>query len=43
MINQESTFLQENADSSRKDHGIPLDHLDYKYITTCENVKELEI
>lgn len=42
MINQASTILTDNVDSSKKDHNIPLDHLDYKYISTCENVKELE-
>ncbi len=27
---------------NRKSHGIPLEHLDFKYVEKCENVKELE-
>ncbi len=30
------------ASTSRKHHDIPLECLDYKYVETCSNVKELE-
>jgi hypothetical protein len=31
-----------DSGNQKKDHGVPLDHLDFKYIEKCENVKELE-
>jgi hypothetical protein len=31
-----------NDIKSKKSHEIPIDHLDFKYIEKCENVKELE-
>ena len=30
------------VDSNSKKHNIPLDHLDFKYVEQCSNVKELE-
>jgi hypothetical protein len=32
----------DEANSKLKNHGIPLDHFDFKYISRCEDVKELE-
>lgn len=28
--------------SKLKNHGVPLDHFDFKYIQKCNDVKELE-
>ena len=27
---------------TKKNHGIPIDHLDFKYVEQCSDVKELE-
>jgi hypothetical protein len=37
--NEENFIL---PDVSKKDHSIPLEHLDFKYVDKCENIKELE-
>ena len=39
--NDETLFNPVNL-SNKKNHNIPLEHLDYKYVQKCENVKELE-
>lgn len=31
-----------SLDQSKKKHNIPLEHLDFKYVQKCEDVKELE-
>jgi hypothetical protein len=31
-----------SASTSSKKHDIPLDHLDFKYVEQCHDVKELE-
>ena len=38
-LNEENFIL---PDVSKKDHNIPLEHLDFKYVEKCENIKELE-
>ena len=37
VLNQEDGMITKS-----KEHDVPIDHLDFKYIETCENVKELE-
>ena len=31
-----------NESSKLKDHKIPLDHFDFRYIESCQDIKELE-
>ena len=42
MISAENNILSDPAGQPKKTSDIPLDHLDYKYVNECENVKELE-
>jgi hypothetical protein len=35
-------LISGNVSSKLKDHGIPLDHFDFKYVAGCEDIKELE-
>ena len=34
--------LFQQASAQKKSHDVPIDHLDYKYVTQCNDVKELE-
>lgn len=38
----EDTGFSNDSSANKKKHDIPLDHLDYKYVEKCEDVKELE-
>lgn len=31
-----------NYGTTKKSHDLPIDHLDFKYVEQCNNVKELE-
>ncbi len=38
MVNTEEVIIPNKV----KNEDVPLEHLDYKYVEKCENVKELE-
>ncbi len=38
MLNEEST----TGNVNEKKHNIPIEHFDFKYVETCNNIKELE-
>ncbi len=40
MIGNEEPSI--SLDQSKRKHNIPLEHLDFKYVDKCEDVKELE-
>jgi hypothetical protein len=43
MISPDNNFLNENSvPNVSKKSDVPLEHLDYKYVNGCEDVKELE-
>lgn len=37
---KQSSNLKQNT--GRYHHDVPLEHLDFKYVEKCQNVKELE-
>lgn len=39
---QAPTNLFDQVSAQKKSHDIPIDHLDYKYVNQCNDVKELE-
>ena len=40
MLNQEETT--DSLYGKSKMHNIPIDHLDFKYVEKCNDIKELE-
>jgi hypothetical protein len=42
MTSDETLNLLSETQTKLKNHGIPLDHFDFKYVSQCEDVKELE-
>lgn len=39
---EDLNLITEPSTNTKKTHNIPLEHLDFKYIEKCSDVKELE-